>query len=406
MISKTASNSLFDIKTRRKLWLRVHLYIGLFAGAVFVLIGLAGSLSVFGPEIDSAVNPALKKVQGYPAQAAYRSLDEIAAAAKAVIPKQGRPYAFVFPGRQDEAFIITYSTPAQVLGQSEWHQVFVNPYNADTLGQRLMFDTGNPWRGSLMNFFVRFHYTLALGEAGRTIVGIVALFLLFSVLTGLIVWWPSSGKLMQALTIKSHASAERFNFDLHKTVGFYGSVVLLVVLVSGIEMVFPDYADGLIKLFLPLASAPKAPMSVEIDSTEAITLAQVVAVADQRFPDGAYKWIFFPQGERDVYRIVKRAPQEVNHTRPTRTLWLDQYNGKIVQEHDPESNAAGDVFLQWLYPLHNGEAFGLGGRILIFISGLLPTILYVTGFIRWRQKRKTKIKHRTKPIRNMPLSSK
>lgn len=403
MISKTTSNFLPDTKVRRKLWLKVHLYIGLFAGAVFVLIGLAGSLSVFGPEIDSAVNPALKKVQGYPAQAAYRSLDEIAAAAKAVIPKQGRPYAFVFPGRQDEAFIITYSTPAQVLGQSEWHQVFVNPYNASAIGQRLMFETGNHWRGSLISFFVRFHYTLALGEAGRTFVGIVALFLLFSVLTGLIVWWPSSGKLMQALTIKSHASAERFNFDLHKTVGFYGSVVLLVVLISGIEMVFPVYADGLVKVFLPLATESEAPMSAETNPREPVTLAQAVAITDKRFPDGVYRWILLPQSDLDVYRVVKGSPLEVNRTRPRRTLWLDQYSGKIVQESDPMTDAAGNVFLQWLYPLHNGEAFGVTGRILVFVLGLVPTVLYVTGIIRWQQKRKAKIKHKAKQIRNMPF---
>ncbi|MGZ4956211.1 MAG: PepSY domain-containing protein, partial [Methylobacter sp.] len=92
--------------------MKVHLYIGLFAGAVFVLIGLAGSLSVFSQEIDSELNPELKHIPGYPTQAAYLSLDEIAAAAKKVIPKQGKPYAFVFPSRTGEAFTMTYSLPA------------------------------------------------------------------------------------------------------------------------------------------------------------------------------------------------------------------------------------------------------------------------------------------------------
>lgn len=35
------------LKSRRKLWLKIHLYLGLFAGAVFVLIGLTGSLLAF-----------------------------------------------------------------------------------------------------------------------------------------------------------------------------------------------------------------------------------------------------------------------------------------------------------------------------------------------------------------------
>lgn len=388
MIVKTIRNSLRAYKTRRKLWLKVHLYLGLFAGAVFVLIGLAGSLSVFGPELDTLLNPALKKTQSYLSPSAFRSLDEIAAAAKAVIPKSGKPYAFVFPSQPETAFLVTYSLPTHVPGQSEWHQVYVNPYTAKVTGQRLMFDTSNSCRGALMNFFVRFHYTLALGEAGRTFVGIVGLLLVFSILTGLIVWWPNPGRLRQALSLKRHASAERFNFDLHKTVGFYSSLVLLLVLVSGVEMVFPVYADALVKVFLPVSPKAEAPVSETTNPGFPITLAQVVAVTDSRFPDGAYKWIFFPQGERSVFRVVKRAPEEVNLTRPFRTLWLDQYTGKIVQERVPTKNEAGDTLLQWIYPLHNGEAFGLTGRILIFISGLVPAVLYVTGFIRWRQKRR------------------
>ncbi|MDD5275190.1 MAG: PepSY-associated TM helix domain-containing protein [Methylovulum sp.] len=388
MLGKPANNPLLNLKNRRKLWLKAHLYIGLFAGAVFVLIGLAGSLSVFGPEIDSALNPALKKIQDYPAHTVYRPLDEIAAAARSVIPTQGKPYAFVFPSSPDEAFAITYSLPAQTPEHSEWNLVHVNPYTGGVLGQRLMFDTGNPWRGSLVNFVVRFHYTLALGEAGKMFIGIVALFLLFSVLTGLIVWWPHPGKIRQALTIKRNASTERFNFDLHKTSGFYGAIVLLVVLVSGIEMVFPEYVDGLVNVFSLPSPEPPSPVSAETGPQKPITLMQAAAITDRHFPDGRYKWIFFPQDGQDVYRIVKGSAQEINRSRPRRALWLDQYSGKILWEHDPKTDSASAVFLQWLYPLHSGEAFGLVGRIIIALTGLLPLLLYVTGVIRWRQKRK------------------
>ena len=385
---QTTKNPLRLFKYRRKLWLKIHLYIGLFAGAVFVLIGLAGSLSVFWSELDTALNPELKQVQSYHPRMVYRSLDEITAASMAVIPTHGKPYAFVFAGKPDDAFVITYSLLAKTPEQSEWHQVFVNPYNARVMGQRLMFDTGNPWRSYLMSFFVRFHYTLALGEAGRTFVGIVALMLMFSVLTGLLLWWPKPGKLSQALSIKRNASIERFNFDLHKCVGFYFSIALLVVLFSGVYLVFSSYVTGLVELFSPLKPDPGELISKPKDKLLPISLDQVAAITNKHFPDGEFKWIFFPQDPQGFYRIVKRAPQEINRTRPRRTLWLDQYSGKILLEHDPKSNSAGDSFLQWLYPLHNGEAFGLTGRIIILIAGLVPLLLYATGMVRWLQKRK------------------
>jgi len=356
-----------------------------------VCIDLTKGLSVFGLELDSAINSPLKKVQRQASPSTCRSLSDITAAAKSVIPISGKAYVLVFPGQADDAFCITYSLPAQGMNQNEWHQVYVNSYTAQVTGQRLMFDTGNSFRGgALMNFFVHFHYMLALGETGRTIVGVVALFLLFSVMTGLIVWWPSVGKFWQALSLKRHASIERFNFDLHKTVGFYSSIILLIVLISGIEMIFPVYADGLVKVFLSVTPKAEAPVSDTVSPAFPITLDQVVALTDKRFPDGTYKWIFFPQGEQDVFRIVKKAPEEINQTRPSRTLWLDQYTGKLLQEREPAKNTRGDTLLQWLYPLHSGEAFDLTGRILIFISGLVPAVLYVTGLISWLQKRRAK----------------
>ena len=37
--------------------------------------------------------------------------------------------------------------------------------------------------------------------------------------------------------------------------------------------------------------------------------------------------------------------------------------------------------------LPHNEIGGIVGRGIVFMSGLLPLILYATGFIRWRQKK-------------------
>jgi uncharacterized iron-regulated membrane protein len=60
--------------------------------------------------------------------------------------------------------------------------------------------------------------------------------------------------------------------------------------------------------------------------------------------------------------------------------------------HNPAQNTAGNTVLDWLHPLHNGEAFGLVGRWMTFFSGFVPLLLFVTGYIRWRQKRQAKRK--------------
>jgi len=42
-----------------------------------------------------------------------------------------------------------------------------------------------------------------------------------------------------------------------------------------------------------------------------------------------------------------------------------------------------------VYPVHNGEASGLPGRILVCLTGLVLPTLYVTGLLHWLKKRRT-----------------
>jgi uncharacterized iron-regulated membrane protein len=43
-----------------------------------------------------------------------------------------------------------------------------------------------------------------------------------------------------------------------------------------------------------------------------------------------------------------------------------------------------------MHPLHNGEAFGLGGRLLACVGGLLPVLACVTGWLRWQHKQRAR----------------
>lgn len=251
-----------------------------------------------------------------------------------------------------------------------------------------------------MDVVLRLHYSLAVGSVGMTLMGFIGLALLFSMLTGLILWWPGQGKFRKALMIKSNASPERLNFDLHKTFGFYSSAVLLLLILSGVYLIFPDYGRGLISVFSPVIEPyPIYRSVVPTGAKIPIDLAQVTRITDARFPDGEYRWIGFPKDDQGVYQVGKPAIDEINQRSPYRRLWIDQYSGEIIHERERGSRTAGDIFVEWLYPLHSGEAFGFTGQFIIFISGLVPLVLYVTGVIRWLQKRKAVAKkHGIKPL--------
>jgi uncharacterized iron-regulated membrane protein len=72
---------------------------------------------------------------------------------------------------------------------------------------------------------------------------------------------------------------------------------------------------------------------------------------------------------------------------PRTHLYLDQYTGRVLAAYDPKADGIGDTVLNWLVPLHDGKAFGMAGRITVMLLGLTPAVMFVTGFMRWAQKR-------------------
>jgi uncharacterized iron-regulated membrane protein len=386
-VPATQARPLSGFAIGRKLWLTVHKYIGLFAGAVFVLIGLTGSILAFGSQIDTWLNADVMSVQP-PAngEARYRPIEEILAAAKTAIPPSGKLLPFVLlPRHAGACFRLVYSVPAG-RDRSKTYDIFVNPYTAAVTGQRLASDTGNPFARPIMNVIGTFHYTLLLGNIGETAVGFIALFLSGSLASGIVLFWPWPGRWRQALTIKWGATKERFVFDLHRTTGVYACIVLSAILFSGVYMIFKPQVRAVVELFSPVHLNLLPDLKSERRGGKTLLGPDAAAAIVERiFPDGTLTIMELPEGEDGIYVVGKRAPDEVNYADTQRKLMVDQYSGKVLYIQDPK-------FLEWQYPLHCGEAFGNIGRAFIMAIGFVPLILYVTGFLRWRHKQRARNK--------------
>jgi uncharacterized iron-regulated membrane protein len=222
-------------------------------------------------------------------------------------------------------------------------------------------------------------------------VGISGLLLIASTFTGVYLWWPRRGKIRQAVSINYRASRARFNFDLHRVSGIYVALVLLVVGLSGVYMIFPAYVKPLVQLVSPVSEFPKEIKSTPSSDRPPLTPSQAIAAADSVFPDAALTSIALTAlGPEGMYVVSKRQPGEVRKSGGSSVVWVDQYRGTILHVRDPRMMSVGDRFLLWQFPLHNGEAFDLPGRLVILLSGLSLPGLYVTGLLIWWRKRRTR----------------
>jgi len=123
----------------------------------------------------------------------------------------------------------------------------------------------------------------------------------------------------------------------------------------------------------------------------AISWASAADIANAAYPEGRLAWLSAPADAVGVYQICKADIAALSRFVGNRCLLVDQYSGAVLKVIDAASGTAGDVFLQWQWPLHSGQAFGWPGRILVFLTGLACPLMFVTGFVRWRQKRRARV---------------
>lgn len=376
----------------RKFWNTLHLYSGLVIGGFLILIALTGSIIAFNHEIDRMLNPELLTVMP---GSERRSLFEIVTAAKAVYPD--KPLALIHtPTEENGVYIAWFKTPKKdASGTSccsdfNWFQAMVDPYTGKVTGQRdrSHYELS---RSGFVRLMAGLHGNLLLGDAGKTVVGLVSLVWLIMTLIGVYLWWPGVKKVRMALSIKRKAGSARFIFDLHRAFGMYSIVVTVVLAFSGVYFIFPDYVKPMVAAFSPVSQKEAKRESQFVGGQNQLSADAAVAIAQPRFPGAALKVVSLPLNDKDSYAITFRQGDEVKRPHGGKsTVWIDQYSGEMIDVRDAQRMSGGDTFFNWQMPLHSGSAFGLAGRIIICLSGLICILLAVTGTLVWLRKRKSK----------------
>lgn len=349
----------------RKIWIKVHLFLGLLLGSIFLIIALTGSLLVFDHKIDELLNPQLITSEG---RGVHKSIDEILDSAKHFQKNTISPIQLRFP-RTEKGVYTIYFRP-DTGGSLE---TYIDPYSAEPLGQRL-------WGAYLMSFIYRLHYTFLMGKLGKQMVGILGVFLIFSALSGIYIWWPKKYKnILKVIRIRRSRGKFLLYYDLHRTIGFFTFIFIIALAISGFSMIFPKY----VKSLLSIGQSPKF-FSKVTEKKEIISMDRACKIAKTIFEKGVIKRIYLPKKENDAVRIMLRQPQKVTRS----YVWIDQYSGQVLGSQAPEDRSIGELAFGWMFPIHSGAAFGLLGRYTVFMTGLATVALCIFGVGSWWEKRK------------------
>ena len=348
-------------KKLRATWLTVHKWIGLTLAILIIPISLTGSALVWHDWLDSKLEPRRHQPLG----AAELPPSAYAAAAKATLSAEERIATIRFDG--DKPVVVTASKPARGEARPERISIWLDPRDAHVIDQA----SASSGVTQVMHVV---HGSLMWPGWGRTLVGWVGAFMFVSCLTGIWLWWPLSGSVTSGFRWKRRNT---LNANLHYHAGFWIMVPLAMLSFTGAWISFP-------KVFGAFESRPAPSQQDRAAAMRARPLAETATLLDEAvksasaFATGPLTTITWPTDKKAEWKVGyerRGGPADVTVADET---------GTAKKPKPPQPETLARTMRRW----HDGTGMGPVWQSIIFLGGIIPALLSVTGIIIWLRSRR------------------
>lgn len=382
----------------RSFWLWVHRWASLSMAGFLIVVGLTGTMLAFRDELNRLLTPDL-----YPGPHAGTKLAiaALARSAEALAPQaQAKSVNLEFDGTA-----IIGMEPRPGAPALDFNQIFLDSASGTELG-RLNKNASPTTLSALMPFIYRLHYSLAMGEVGAWILGIVALIWTIDSFVGFYLTLPLPSptnrrgyfsRWRPAWLIKFHGSFYRVNFDLHRAFGLWLFAILLLYAWSSVHFNLNGFYTRTTQLVFDYEPPPsgitkggnpaggRAPVGWE----EAQAIGEKF-IAEQAIVHGFT--IERPtrlsiQRKSGLYYYGVRSSHDIGDSSGRTSIAFDAYTGELRSVRVPTGRHAGNTITTWLVELHMANVFGLPYRIFVCALGLVIVMLSITGVYIWWKKR-------------------
>lgn len=343
--------------------LKIHLFLGVIAGPILIILGVTGAVLVFEQPLDRLFYPDLLIVTPSGERA---SLEAIVSPAQRARLDAG-VVRVVLPQQADRSVEVRFED-----GMS----VFVDPYVLRVLGSRKT-------TGHAVARLLAVHAQLAAGPAGALIVGLATVAALLSAATGLLLWWPR-----RLWSVVRRRSWKGTNFDLHQVLGFWSSAVLALLALSGASIYFNDATGRFVRGALSAPAPPPVPRAgppAQDSEARRISLDTAVRTARSTLP-GATPTFIVPGQDGQAVWVQMRFPEDPNLVGRS-AVYLDPYQGRALRTLSTRERDLATAVLNGRRSVHTGEIFGWPSRMLALLVSLVLPVEVVTGLLIWWNRR-------------------
>jgi uncharacterized iron-regulated membrane protein len=358
----------------RRLLYNLHLWGGLIAGLLVVVLGISGTALVFRADIERFETRDWRTV--VPVGAAL-PLDELIELARTAVPGKVLARVTLANSPDDSVQVFLQKPRAQNLKDAQLVNVFVDPYRGIVLGVRR---TNEGWIWWLQDL----HYALFAGEPGLKVNGVAAAVMFGLALTGPVLWWPGWRRRRDAFRVRARPAAAKWR-DLHAVSGVVACLALAMISLTALYFAYRGAASAVVTLVAGNSARPPPTLAQPSADTPPSSLQQLVAVARAAIPEAHFDELRASRNGTSPASISFRLPGDFVFGR--HRLFIDPYRAEVVRIDRFEELNAGAQMTGNMAPWHFGS---FGGRVtqwIWFVLGLLPMFLFGSGLWLWLRRR-------------------
>lgn len=340
---------------------RFHRFSGLLIAVPFAVISLSGALLAFEPQILRWAYADLYYVSDALSQEP-RSIDEVSRRVQDQIP-EGMTLGTLRIGRPDEAWVYEITSMRKA-------ELFVDPVSCRVLGsidhdQGFFFQVRkiHRWLGDTLD------RSSDRPGIGRMVVGVVSFWSVLVILSGLYLWFPRSRNAFRMRfrwSVSSTAGYARF-YQRHTLLGFWCSLPVLALALTGLTWSFPEYRDGFYTLCGAEYKNRKLPEHLTAPSGEYRQWDRALPLVYARHEHP--EWIRFGQGEVEV-ASAGLLPSVSRYVLAVPSQTLEPFPGEVDRARKVRSA---------LVAVHEGLWLGFLSQMLTFLCALTAAYLSWSG---------------------------
>lgn len=377
------------MRALRKSIFWLHLIAGVVGGIVIFIMCVTGAALSFEKNILENIEHDQRRVHGNSVGEVRLQPSQILANVLAAKP-EARPASFASLG--DPLAAVT-------VGLGREGQVFVDPYTGSITGE------GSKNTRAFFGFMTDLHRYIAMSGDGRwigkAVTGACNLMFLVLAVTGIYIWFPRKltwQHVRPSFWFRTGISGKARDFNWHTTIGFWSSLVMIVLTVTAAVISY-QWAGNLVYT-LTGDEPPKPAASQNQNQQQAQTpfvipdnIDDLCATAEKRVPEWKSISVRLPITKEAVFTIDEGTSLNIFGRA---SLTLDAATAETVKWEPYAEKSSAAQIRSWMRFTHSGESFGIIGQIIGFIACIGGAFLVYTGFALTLRRSASFLRRRSK----------